>query len=106
VAPPHVVAAIGPGGSLPAVDAFVTIEATQGGVVMSACHRAEESERTLLRFFNPDEAPATMTVQTRAPLTDAVHVNFLEEPRGEIRVRNGAATVAMAPHGIATVLVK
>jgi mannosylglycerate hydrolase len=106
VAPPHVVPAIGAGGSLPAVDAFVSTGALQGQVVLSACHRAEDSERTLLRFFNPDETPAAVAVSTRQPLTEAIHVNFLEEPLGDARVRNGAATIAMAPHGIATVLVK
>jgi alpha-mannosidase len=106
VAPPLVVPAMGAGGSLPVVGAFVVLEATQGAAVLSACHRAEESERTLLRFFNPDETPANVAVRTREPLSEAAHVNFLEEPLGEIRVRNGVAAVAMAPHGIATVVLK
>lgn len=105
-APPHVVPAIGAGGSLPPMDAFVKTDAAHGGGVLSACLRAEDSERLLLRFFNPDETPVSVALRTREPLSEAAHVDFLEEPLGEIRVRNGAATVAIPPHGIATILVK
>ena len=106
VAPPHLAVASGPGGNLPVTDTFLKIEPASGDLVLSACYRAEDREGTLLRFFNPGETPATVSLSARVPIAEAVHTNFLEEPTSEVRVKNGVATVAVAPHGIATVVVK
>jgi hypothetical protein len=104
VAPPHLVAAVGAGGALAASDAFITLDGGQTSAVVRACHMSEESERMLLRFFNPDSGPTNVNVCTSPPLTEALHVDFLERPSSEIRVRNRTASLSIAPHGIATVL--
>jgi hypothetical protein len=57
-------------------------------------------------MFNPDPTPATMNAGLRPGVSEAMRVDFLEQPLGELRARNGVASVAVAPHGIATILMK
>jgi alpha-mannosidase len=104
VAPPQVVAASGAGGALVASGRFLAIDAAEGAVVLSACHRSEEGEHVQLRVFNPDPTPATMRVSLRGRLQSASRVDFLERPMEDLAVQDGAASVIVNGHGIATVV--
>ena len=103
VAPPHVVPAIGSGGSLPPVDAFVRLETPRGAVVLSACHRATDRDALLVRVFNPDQRPATVRLGTRGNVAHAFRVDFLENRLEELAIRNGTVDVPVGPHQIATI---
>ena len=103
VAPPLVVPAVGPGGSLPATHAFLRIDAARGGAVLSAVCRAAEREGLLVRLFNPDDRPASVRVGAAAPVARAFRVDFLENRVEELPVRQGTVEVALGPHRIATI---
>ncbi len=103
MAPPLVLPAVGEGGSLPAVESFVTIEPTDGSAVLSACYRTEGRDGLILRFFNPDDTPASLRVGTRAGVRQAHAVNFLDERQAEIPVGAEAAEFQLAPHQIRTI---
>lgn len=104
VAPPQVVAASGAGGALVASGRFLAIDATQGAVVLSACHRSEEGEHVQLRVFNPDPTPATLRVSLHGRVQSASRVDFLERPMEDLHIRDGAASLIVSGHGIATVV--
>jgi mannosylglycerate hydrolase len=103
VAPPHVVPALGPGGTLSPAGTFLKLEWVRGGGVLSACLRAADRESTLLRVFNPDDRPATLRLGSRNRITHAFRVDFLENRLEELAVRNGTVEVALGPHQIATI---
>jgi alpha-mannosidase len=104
LAAPHVVPAVGPGGTLAAADSLVTLESPRGAVVLSACHRAADRETLLVRVFNPDDRPATVRLGTRAKKTvHAFRLDFLENRLEELAVRNSAVEVPVGPHQIATI---
>ncbi len=103
VAPPHVVPASGPGGSLPMTDAFVRFDRLRGAVVLSACGRPADRESLLLRVFNPDETPATVRLGMRDEIGQAFRVDLLENRMAELAIRNGVIDLPVGPHQIATV---
>jgi alpha-mannosidase len=103
VAPPHVVPAIGAGGSLPSADTFLTLERRHGAVVLSACHHSEDEDALLVRLFNPDDTSASVRISTRRPLKKAHAVNFLEKPLAELPVRDGGVELESNPHRIITI---
>jgi alpha-mannosidase len=103
VSPPHVVLAVGPGGALPATEAFVRLEAPRGGVVLSACHQAAERESVLVRVFNPDDRPAALRLAAYKKAGHAFRVDFLENRHEELAIRNGVVEVAVGPQQIATI---
>jgi mannosylglycerate hydrolase len=103
VAPPHVVSAIGAGGSLPSIDTFLTIEPRQGAVVLSACHRSEDEDALLLRVFNPEASPASVRISTRRAMKKAFAVNFLEKKLAELPVRDSGVDIEGNPYRILTI---
>jgi alpha-mannosidase len=103
VAPPHVVPALGEGGTLLPADTFVKLEPGRGGAVLSACHKAIDRDALILRFFNPDEAPAAVRVSARRRVEKAFRVNFLEERQDELQLRDGVVDLHVGPHQICTI---
>jgi alpha-mannosidase len=103
VAPPEVVPAVGPGGTLPAAESFLSLEVPRGAVVLSACHRASARESLLVRVFNPDNRPATVRLRTLGSTAHAFRVDFLENRLEELTVRSGTVDAAVAPCQIATI---
>ena len=63
--PPYVVSAIGAGGALPPVGHFVSLDPLEGGLVLSACHKATTEEAMLVRLFNPDGEAARIRVASQ-----------------------------------------
>ncbi len=90
------------GGRLPAAGTFLAIE--QGGVVLSACRRSDDAERVQLRVYNPDSTPTLVAVGLQQPLRAASRVDFLERPKEELEIRDGAAMLTVGGHEIATVV--
>jgi alpha-mannosidase len=103
VAPPHVVQAQGAGGTLLPVDTFLKLEPGRGGAVLSACHKAADRDTLILRFFNPDDAPAAVRVSARRRVEKAFRVNFLEERQDELQLRDGVVDLHVGPHQICTI---
>jgi alpha-mannosidase len=103
VAPPHVVQAQGAGGTMLPADAFIKLEPGRGGAVLSACCKAADRDSLILRFFNPDEVPATMRVSARRRVEKAFRVNFLEERQDELQLRDGVVDLHVGPHQICTI---
>jgi 2-O-(6-phospho-alpha-D-mannosyl)-D-glycerate hydrolase len=99
-APVHVVTAASTGGTLPLTASFLTIRSTSGAVVLSACHKAIESDSVSVRVFNPDDTPATIAVGAREPLRNVEVVDFLERPIRPLTIDAGAASVDVAPQRI------
>ncbi len=105
-APPLVVTAIGNGGTRPATATFLAIESTGGVAVLSACYRSVKNDAVLVRLFNADEAPLTVTLKPCRPLAAAEVVDFLESPLGPATVTKGAAELTVGPHKIVTVRIR
>jgi alpha-mannosidase len=103
VAPPHVVPAVGTGGTLPSTGSFATVEMPRGAAVLSACQRATDRDSLLVRMFNPDQRPATVRLGVRGHIAHAFRVDFLENRLEELVVRNGVVDVPIGPHQIATI---
>jgi alpha-mannosidase len=103
--PPRVVAMRGAGGTAPASHSFLSLEATRGGVVMSACKKAAEGEAWIVRLFNPDSAPATVRMGGRTSAQHAFRTDFLENHVEELPVKGGAVEVSLAPYRIVTIAV-
>jgi mannosylglycerate hydrolase len=106
VAPPHVVAAAGPGGTLPVDASFLRIEAARGAVVLSACARSEDDETLLLRVFNPGDEPAVVRVIPRGSVLQAARVDLLGHPVEALTVADDAFDVSVGPHRIETLRVE
>jgi len=103
VAPPRVVPALGPGGTLAPTDTFLRLDTPRGAVVLSACVKCHDRDTLLVRVFNPDEAPAVVRFTARKPLEQAFRVDFLENRLEEIPVRNGVAEFPVGPQRISTI---
>jgi alpha-mannosidase len=102
VAAPLAVPTTGPGGNAALHGRFIQLE-TGGRAVLSALHRAEESDAVVMRVFNPDADAATVAVQTAPQRLDGARtVNFLGEVREDIVVRDGTARMTVPPYGIVT----
>jgi alpha-mannosidase len=82
---------------------FVKLEPGRGGAVLSACHKAADRDALILRFFNPDEAPAAVRVSGRRRVEKAFRVNFLEERQDELQLRDGVVDLHVGPHQICTI---
>jgi alpha-mannosidase len=105
IAPPLVVTAVGSGGRQPSQDTFLQIDAQQGDVVLSACHRAEDHDGILVRMFNADATPAAVRVALQKPVKTAAAVDFLERERDTLEIENGAVRAAVPPYGIVTLCI-
>jgi mannosylglycerate hydrolase len=103
VAPPHVVPAVGTGGSLAATDSFLRMETPRGAVVLSACHRTTERDTLLVRVFNPDQSRATLRLAGRKKFVQAFRLDLLENRVEELPTRNGIVEVQVGPHQISTI---
>jgi alpha-mannosidase len=102
VAPPHVIAGGGSGATLPPTASFLTIRASSGAVVLSACHKAAEDDAILVRVFNPDDTPATIEISTRERIGQAQLVDFLERRQQPLPVVDGRVTIDVGPGRIVT----
>ena len=103
IAPPHVVPVIGSDPVLSTTGRFVGIDARSGGVVLSACHRAEDGQGLLLRVFNADLTPARVKLATTRPLVSASRVDFLERPLEALPADAEGASLDVGPYRIETV---
>ena len=107
VAPPLIVVASGAGGTLAGSGSFVDINtatgADAGSIVLSACQHSEDGAHVQLRVFNPDPLPATASLSVGGKTTSAATVDFLDQPIAGLPVADGAATLTVRGHGIATI---
>lgn len=105
VAPPLIVVASGTGGALAGSGSFIEIDTATGAgaIVLSACQRSEDGTHIQLRVFNPDPLPATVSLSVGGKTTSAATVDFLERPTAGLPVADGAATLTVRGHGIATI---
>ncbi len=78
--PPYVVSAIGAGGALPPVGQFVSLDPLEGGLVLSACHKATTEEAMLLRLFNPNGEAARIRVASQRPIRFRLADGFSRAP--------------------------
>lgn len=99
---PRVVTVTAGSGVLAAAGSFLSIGATRGGAVLSACKKADERDGVVVRIFNPDETPSTVKV-ARDPIAQAFRTDFLENRLEDLAVRNGAVEVTLRPHCITTI---
>lgn len=106
VAPPLVVPVIGTAPRLPPTGRFLTVAPREGGVVVSACHRAEDADALLVRVFNADDTPSRVQIGAHDPVRQATLVDFLERPLEAMMVRDGQVELNLAPHRIATLLLR
>ena len=104
--PPYVVSAIGAGGALPPVGQFVSLDPLEGGLVLSACHKATTEEAMLLRLFNPNGEAARIRVASERPIRSASRTDFLERPLDEIPVLDGTVELTAAPYQIVTAILR
>ena len=104
--PPYVVSAIGAGGALPPVGQFVSLDPLEGGLVLSACHKATTEEAMLLRLFNPNGEVARIRVASQRPIRSASRTDFLERPLDEIPVMDGTVELTAAPYQIVTAILR
>ncbi len=102
VAPPHVVPAIGTASTLPETDTFLTLRASQGGTVLSACHKADDQDAVVVRVFNADNTPAKVRIGSRRQALRASRVDFFGRPFQELQVTNDAVHLDVEGHQIAT----
>ena len=107
VAPPQIVVASGTGGALAGSGSFVDIHtatgADAGSIVLSACQHSEDGTHIQLRVFNPDPLPATASLSVGGKTTSAATVDFLDQAMADLPVADGAATLTVRGHGIATI---
>lgn len=103
VAPPRVASVARAGGTLAPAGSFLHIYIVRGGVVLSACKRADERDTLILRLFNPDDAAATIRLIPNRPVKEAFLVDFLEERTQSLTVRDGAVDVPVGRHRIKTI---
>jgi mannosylglycerate hydrolase len=103
IVPPQVVPVAGPGGLLPMLGSFLTLETTRGGVVLSACTKAENGAGLLVRLFNPDDTPSLVRVGVRDGAKHAFRTDFLENRVEELAVKGGVVDVPIAPYRITTI---
>jgi len=107
VAPPLMVVASGTGGELAGSGSFIDVDtatgAGTGAIVLSACQRSEDGTHVQLRVFNPDPLPATVSLSVSGKTTSAATVDFLDQPMADLPVADGAATLTVRGHGIATI---
>lgn len=105
VAPPLIVVASGTGGALAGSGSFVEIDTATGAgtIVLSACQHSEDGTHVQLRVFNPDPLPATVSLSVGGTTISAATVDFLDQPIAGLPVANGAATLTVRGHGIATI---
>ena len=106
VTPPYTVQAVGAGGSLPAIGKLLSVDALEGGVVLSACQKAATEDAILLRLFNPNGEPARIRIAPRRPIGSASRTDFLERPIEQIEVKDGAIEVTASPYQIVTAVVR
>jgi alpha-mannosidase len=101
-APPLVVTAAGPGGTLPPTGRFLHVDPVRGGIVLSACKKADDRDSVVIRVFNPDAAPASVRLGTRHGVGQAFVTDLHETRHREVAVRNGLVETPVAGCQIAT----
>jgi alpha-mannosidase len=103
VAPPRVAPVIGSSPTLPPTGEFLRIETVRGGIVLSACKRAEDRESLIVRVFTPDDAAAAVRLGAYRKVQEAHLVDFLEERTQDLAVKAGVVDVPVGRHRIKTI---
>ena len=75
-------------GSLPATASFLSVE--PNALILSALKKSGAGDSLVVRLYNPTDRPVNGTIRSpTVQLAKARQVNFLEQPKGNLRVERG-----------------
>ena len=92
-----------PGAASPAEWGLVDLEGLP--VALGSLKRAEDGAALILRLYEPRGARGECVLRFAAPVGSAERTNLLEEPEGEVEVRDGAVRLGLRPFEVVTLRV-
>ncbi|PZE21145.1 mannosylglycerate hydrolase [Paenibacillus xerothermodurans] len=100
---PHDAMKLNPSGiHTPASYSF--LREVQPGVVLSTLKKAENSNRFVLRFYNPTDEVTTALFHFTPAVMAAQTVNLNEQPTGKLEVKDNQVELSVAPNQVRSVL--
>jgi mannosylglycerate hydrolase len=103
IAPPRMAIADAAGEGLAARAEMLELDASPGGVVLSALKKTEDRDSVIVRTFNPSAAVSSVQVGLRGGVRAAAELNLLEEPQQPLEVSSGATTLDLTGFAMRTV---
>jgi mannosylglycerate hydrolase len=100
LSPPRAVAATGAPGAPASLAPRILADA--GGLVLSACTKADDRDSLVLRAFNPGAREAAGRYGLPGGLEAAFRLDLLEQRLAPLPVEEGLALLSVRPHGIET----